>query len=198
MASKNVWKILLVKKTLFILLPAILSSCYSVKKSVENSLPLSEEIRWPDNYRPEDSRFFVHNEIEIEAAPQRVWDILTQADEWTNYYEGARDLVLLDNKDGKLDAQSVFTWNTMGLDFTSTIKEFDPPHRLSWESSKKIIRGYHAWLIIPTKTGSKLVTSEAQHGFMTLTQKIFVPNKLHDLHDNWLEEIKQIAEKDIN
>ena len=82
----------------------------------------------------------------------------------------------------------------MGLNFKSTIKEYEPPHRLSWESTHKRIRGYHAWLIIPTESGSKLVTSEAQHGFMTLPQKVFVPKKLSGLHDEWLAEIKVKSE----
>jgi len=82
----------------------------------------------------------------------------------------------------------------MGLDFTSTIKEFEAPYRLSWESDKKSIRGYHAWLIIPTENGCQLITSEAQHGFMTFLQKVFVPNKLERLHNEWLTQIKYKSE----
>ncbi len=148
-----------------------------MKKSVESSYPLSKEINWPSEYRPEESKFFVHNEIDIDADPETVWNVLINAGEWEDYYEGATNLVLLDNIDGQLNENSVFTWNTMGLDFTSTVKEFEPPYRLAWESNKNIIDGWHAWLIIPTDSGSKLITSEAQHGFMTLPQKMFVPKK---------------------
>ena len=170
------------------------TGCYSVKKSVERSYPNSKEIYWPEDYKPEESKFFVHNEIDINASPETVWSVLIQADEWEDYYEGASDLKLLNNSDGKLSNNSVFTWKTMGLDFTSTIKEFEPPYRLSWESDKKSIRGYHAWLIIPTEDGCKLITSEAQHGFMTFPQKVFVPNKLERLHDEWLAQIKVKSE----
>jgi hypothetical protein len=48
--------------------------------------------------------------------------------------------------------------------------------------------------LIPSGTGSRLVTEESQHGFMTLRQKVFVPNKLHRLHDVWLAQIKKRAE----
>lgn len=171
-----------------------LTGCYSVKKSVEQSYPNSQEIRWPEDYKPEESKFFVHNEIDINALPETVWSVLIQADEWEEYYEGASDLKLLDNTDGKLSNNSVFTWKTMGLDFTSSIKEFAAPYRLSWESDKKSIRGYHAWLIIPTENGCKLITSEAQHGFMTFLQKVFVPNELERLHDEWLAQIKLKSE----
>lgn len=175
-------------------LMVILSSCYSVKKTVGKSYPLSREINWPEAYIPEESQFFVHNEIDINATPETVWEVLINAGAWEDYYKGASDLVLVDNTTGKLNENSVFTWKTMGLDFTSTIKEFEAPYRLSWESHKKSIQGYHAWLILPTKDGSKLITSEAQHGFMTLPQKLFVPNKLSRLHDTWLAAIKRKSE----
>ena len=171
------------------------SGCYSVKKSVERSYPNSKEILWPEDYKPEESKFFVHNEIDINTSAENVWSVLIQADEWEEYYKGASNLVLVDNTTGRLDENSVFTWKTMGLDFTSYIKEFKPPFRLSWESNRKSIRGYHAWLIIPTAEGCKLITSEAQHGFMTLPQKVFVPNKLEGLHDEWLAQIKVRAER---
>lgn len=171
-----------------------MTSCYSVKQAVEESYPESKEISWPEDYKPEESKFFVHNVIEIDASPERVWEILINASEWESYYEGASNLEILDNSSGKLEENSVFTWKTMGLNFTSTIEEFNPPYRLSWESEKNSIRGYHAWLLIPTDNGTKLITSEAQHGFMTFLQKIFVPNKLSKLHDIWLAEIKKIAE----
>ena len=182
------------KVALLLLLSLSLVGCYSVKKTVEKSYPLSKEIKWPENYQPEESKFFVHNEIDINATPEAVWEVLINAGAWEDYYEGASDLVLKDNTTGRLDETSVFTWKTMGLAFTSTIEEFEAPYRLSWESNKKSIQGYHAWLIIPTDKGCKLITSEAQHGFMTLLQKIFVPNKLRKLHDTWLAEIKQQSE----
>lgn len=188
-------KIALGKIILMLTITLLGESCYSVKKSVENSHPISQQINWPEEYNPEESKFFVHNEININAPAETVWNILIQADEWETYYQGASDLVLVDNKTGRLSKNSVFNWKTMGLDFTSTIKEFEPPHRLSWESNKKSISGYHAWLIVPAKSGGcKLVTSEAQHGFMTLPQKIFVPNKLERLHDEWLSQIKHKSE----
>ncbi|NQX92919.1 MAG: hypothetical protein HRT74_12500 [Flavobacteriales bacterium] len=122
----------------------IITGCYSVKNAVEESQPLSQEIRWPEAYTPEESKFFVHNEIEIKAPAEVVWEVLINAGEWETYYNGACELDLKDNTTGILNAQSVFTWKTMGLDFISEIKEFEAPYRLSWESNKKSIRGYHA------------------------------------------------------
>jgi uncharacterized membrane protein len=85
------------------------------------------QINWPDKYEPQKAKFFVHNEIFIEASAKEIWDILIQAETWPNWYEGAFNVKVLNSNDGKLDSNSVFTWKTMGLNFKSTITEFEPP-----------------------------------------------------------------------
>ena len=77
-----------------------------------------------------------------------------------------------------------------------TVREFDPPYRLSWESVRNDIQGYHAWMIVPTEAGCKVITSESQHGLKAFLQKAFLPNKLRKLHDVWLEEFKRKAENE--
>jgi len=182
---------------LIFLAAMVLPSCYSVRKSVERSKPNSEKINWPEGYAPEEAGFFVHNEIDIHADPQVVWDILIEAEKWPDWYIGAKDVKVTNDSTGKLESQSVFSWKTMGQNFeTTTIKEFEAPYRLSWEAIRNNIRGYHAWLIIPQDEGCKVITSETQHGFLTFMQKVFVPNKLRKLHDIWLEELKDKAENE--
>ena len=175
-------------------LSLMMVSCYSVKRSVAESRPASDQIYWPEAYLPDEAGFFVHNEIEIQAEPEVVWQILIRAETWPEWYEGAGAVKITSGQNGVLEAGSQFSWRTMGQDFVSTIEEFEAPYRLSWESYKKSIQGYHAWLIIPTQDGCKVITSETQHGFLTTMQKLFLPNKLRKLHDIWLKEIKRKAE----
>lgn len=165
--------------------------------SLSSSL-LAQKINWPANYEPGKSKFFVHNEIDIKASPAAVWAVLIATKKWETYYKGASKVAFVNNPGNDLDAQTVFTWKTMGLDFESTIKEFVPNERLSWESRKKSIQGYHAWLIVPTETGCKLITDESQNGWLTFFEKTFQPKKLRRLHDDWLAQIKQIAEANNN
>ncbi len=40
------------------------------------SQPYPEQINWPKEYDPKDAGFFAHNEIDIKAPPEKVWDIL--------------------------------------------------------------------------------------------------------------------------
>ena len=53
---------------------------------------------------------------------------------------------------------------------------------------------YHAWLILPTETGCKVITDESQNGWLTFFEKTFQPKKLKKLHDVWLTELKKKAE----
>ncbi len=154
----------------------------------------ADQINWPAAYAPAEATFFVHNEIEIQAPPAVVWEILIQANQWPDWYVGATHVSVIGAADGRLAAGSRLAWNTMGLRFESEIKEFAPPFRLSWESRKTAIRGYHAWLIIATPQGCRVITDESQHGFLAVMQGIFIPKKLHRLHDIWLAELKKRAE----
>jgi len=174
-----------------------LLGCGSVPPAATPANPLrsGEGIHWPVGYDPNDAGFFVHNAIDIEAPPEVVWDLLVRAEDWPRWYEGATNVKVLGTSTGTLAPGVSFSWSTMGLDFTSTVKELVPNERLSWESRKSTIKGYHAWLITPTSKGSRVVTEESQHGLLTTMQKIFVPRKLHRLHDRWLAELKRLAEE---
>jgi uncharacterized protein YndB with AHSA1/START domain len=156
--------------------------------------PAPDVINWPEQYTPERATFFVTNTIDIEASPEVVWQVIIEAESWPTWYEGASEVVVPDSDDGVLRADSTFTWNTMGFRFTSVIHEYEPPTRLAWESRRRDIKGYHAWLIIPTETGCRLVTDESQFGLLANLQKTFQPNKLRLLHDVWLTAIKTRAE----
>ena len=172
-----------------------LSACASVSERIADAQPYSDMINWPDEYLPEDADFYVHNKIEIDAEPEVIWQILIDAENWPDWYRGAFDVAITNSPSPVLLSDSVFTWNTMGLDFTSVITEFDAPYRLSWVSERSFIKGYHAWLIIPGENGATLlVTDESQTGFFAHLQSIFQKDKLRDLHDEWLLQIKRKAE----
>lgn len=161
---------------------------------MSSTLIAQTTIVWPANYDPAKSKFYIHNEIEINTSPQAVWEVLIDAKKWPSYYEGAKNVVLIDTSQNVLQANSVIKWQTMGLKFVSTIKEFVPNKLLAWESKKKNIQGYHVWLIVPTPNGCKVITDESQNGWLTFFEKTFQGKKLQKLHDVWLKELKKKVE----
>jgi uncharacterized protein YndB with AHSA1/START domain len=154
-----------------------------------------EKINWPTEYEPTKSKFYVHNEIEINAKPEIVWAYLIDALKWQSWYKGAKNVTFTNQADTVLNANSIFNWETMGLKFQSTIKQFEPNRLLAWESKKKSIQGFHVWLIIPTEKGCKVITDESQNGWLTFFEKTFQGKKLKKLHDVWLTELKKKSEK---
>lgn len=190
------------KKLLTLLGLDLLSSCSTStpEGSARRALarPMSERIHWPEKYQPDKSECFVHNEIGINAPAQRGWDIPGQAEAWPQWYVGAENVKSASSKSGRLAADANFTWKTMGINWNSLVKELSPPWRLATESRKQVIQGYHAWLLMPTSAGCRVITDESFRGPLGLLQGTFIPNKLHRLHQIFLEELKKKAEKPAN
>ncbi|TAE90972.1 MAG: SRPBCC domain-containing protein [Verrucomicrobia bacterium] len=191
----NIYPISLISLTLF-----TLNSCGSLPHETKTYIQetkakaSTQKINWPTEYEPSTSAFFVHNQIEIEAPPKVVWDLIIHAEDWSNWYIGASDIMVKTSDEGKLSGDAIFTWKTMGQRFESHVKEFAPYGRLAWESRKTMIQGYHAWLILPTENGCRVITDESFNGFLGTMQKWFIPSKLHGLHETFLIELKKKAE----
>lgn len=158
--------------------------------------PKTNLVVWPEEFNPEKAKWYVHNELEINAKPEVVWNILIDAKKWHTFYIGVESPIeYLDTTATTLQNGLKFKLHTMGLQLEPEIKEFVPNERLAWEVRRKNLTAYHAWVIVPTENGCRLITPESQNGFLTFLQKIFQPHKLLNLHEHWLEVIKARAEK---
>ncbi|MGF1637653.1 MAG: SRPBCC domain-containing protein [Cyclobacteriaceae bacterium] len=152
-------------------------------------------INWPKEFDPKISDFYVHNEIEINATPDQVWQLLIQAKDWISWYDGIQNIRFEDSIQVQLAKNTKVFWNSMGQSLNNTVVEFEPNKTLSWQFNEAKIQGYHAWVIIPTANGCRVITDESQTGKLAKLQKIFIPKKLMKQHDNWLKLLKMEAEK---
>jgi hypothetical protein len=170
----------------------------NVVKSIKTKKydPSNNLVVWPEEFNPTKAKWFVYNEIEINAKPEVVWNILIDAKKWHTFYNGVKSPVeYLDTNATTLREGLAFKMHTMGLHLLPVMKEFVPNERMAWEVRRGNLTAYHAWVIVPTATGCKLITPESQNGFLTFLQKVFQPNKLLNIHDTWLRLIKERAEK---
>jgi hypothetical protein len=157
--------------------------------------PSTNLVVWPEEFNPSTANWYVYNEIEINAKPEVVWNILIDAKKWHTFYDGVQSAVMYkDSAATTLRNGLAFKMHTMGLHLEPEIKEFVYNERMAWEVRRGNLTAYHAWVIIPTSNGCRLITPESQNGFLTFLQKIFQPNKLLNLHDKWLQLIKERAE----
>ena len=74
----------------FILAVAIFIRSFCVFAKYNNS----EKINWPANNEPSESKFYVHNEIEINARPEVVWSYLIDALKWPFWYNRGKKCFL--------------------------------------------------------------------------------------------------------
>lgn len=151
-------------------------------------------IHWPPQFDPAQSRFYVHNWIDISAPPERVWQLLIQATQWPAWYDGIMDIRFKESNTEVLTLGTKVFWRSMGQNLNNTVVEYVPNERLAWQFNESAIQGHHAWLIIPTETGCTVITDESQNGRLAGLQKIFLPKKLMKQHDKWLRLLKQQAE----
>jgi len=153
-------------------------------------------VVWPEEFNPKKAKWYVYNEIEINAKPEKVWNVLIDAKKWHTFYKGVESAIeYIDTTATTLRNGLRFKLHTMGLQLEPEIKEFVPNERIAWEVRKGNLTAYHAWVIVPTDKGCRLITPESQNGFLTFLQKIFKPSKLLNLHEHWLEMIKAKAEE---
>lgn len=160
--------------------------------------PETNVVIWPEEFHPDNTNFYVYNDITINAPAEVVWQILIEATEWHEYYDGAQKPVVIEGGSQNVLSEGVtFEFKTMGINFEPTITEFVPNERLAWTIDRRRLKAWHAWVILPTDEGVKLVTAETQNGFLTTMQKWFQPNKLLNLHELWLNLIKERAEERV-
>ena len=101
-------------------LSALVFSCYSLDETVQSNHPYAHNIKWPQGLKPTESDIFMHSEINIKAPPQLVWDIISNAGKWPEWYKKAGRIRLLNAHDGKLNQYSIFSWSPAGQ-FTSAV-----------------------------------------------------------------------------
>jgi hypothetical protein len=182
-------------KSLFSILLIMLNvSVVNGQISSKKFSPKTNLIEWPEQFNPENSDFYVHNEIEINAAPEVVFKLLIEASDWIKWYDNIQNIQFEDPNQRNLSTGTKVFWKSMGQELTNTVMQFEPNKALAWQFEEPKIQGYHAWLIIPTENGCKVITDESQTGRLAKLQKVFLPNKLRKQHDEWLIKLKHQAE----
>ncbi len=88
-----------------------------------------------------------------------------------------------------------FRWRTFGVGLDTQVREWVPNERIAWLATAVGIRAYHAWLIVPTGAGCRVITEETQHGIVARLGKLLFPKRMYDWHQKWLEGLKTRCER---
>ena len=156
---------------------------------------MNQQIIYPQEFDPRNAPVFVRNEIEISATPEKVWKWLVSAKTWPDWYQNASEIELINQTGDKLLSGSFFRWKTFGVRLKSEVVEFLPYQRIAWLAKGTGIQAYHAWLIIPTAPGCKVIMEETQSGWLCRLSHLFMPGRMHVFHQKWLEGLKHKSEQ---
>jgi uncharacterized protein YndB with AHSA1/START domain len=151
-------------------------------------------IAWPDRYHPDRTPVHVRNELVVPAPPERIWAWLVRAPLWPTWYPNAHDVRILSANEPTLRKGSEFVWRTFGVRIRSTVLEYQPPARIAWNAFGLGVDAYHAWLIEPVVTGTRILTEETQYGWGARMNAALFPGRMHKLHQVWLEELGRKAQ----
>jgi hypothetical protein len=129
--------------------------------------------------------------IEIEAAPEVVWDVLTTIGDWPSWNPDVRTAAL----DGDLAPGTTFRWKAGPGTITSTIQELDPPHRITWTGRTVGIKAIHVYRLEAGATGTSVVSEESWAGLPVRLLRGFLRKQLQRSTDTGLQHLKREAER---
>ena len=150
-------------------------------------------IHWPDDLAPEVCLVHTRNELSIAASAEQVWPVLVRAGEWSSWYANCRRLQFENGNGPDLAKDTRFRWTTFGARIRSGVVEFEPPFRLAWSAASLGSRGHHAWLLMPTSAGCRVITEETQKGWGVRIIQRPLRRGLLRQHQIWLEGLVKLA-----
>ncbi len=144
---------------------------------------------WPEGLSPAESPVYVYNETTIEAPPEVVWERLTRADRWPAWFPKAKN-VHFEQGGPVLGVGTVVAWDMLGATIRVTVRRADAPKVLAWEGGASGVHAYHAWLLLPSGRGTRVVTVETERGPLPTVLDFYLNGALHDAHEEWLRSLR--------
>ena len=150
-------------------------------------------IHWPRGLEPQNVDVFVHNEGWIGAPPDVVWTNLIDATQWPSWYANSAD-VRIDGGQPRLAQGVAFDWKTFDFPIRSTVDVFEPNREIGWSVDNPAFQVHHAWVLVPERGGTRVITEEGQKGADAIRFRLEQPNAMYDAHDWWLSALKARSE----
>jgi hypothetical protein len=162
---------------------------------IEDGAKRYADIHWPAGFHPDQADLFAHNEIVVKASCKTVWGHIIEAEKWPSWYPNSHNVKLLNSIDGKLHADTQFSWDTFGVHIESRIHEFIANSRIGWFGDGTGMNAYHTFLLLKVYGGCHLITEEVVKGPGAVEFRQKHPNAMFDGHNLWLKTLKDLSEK---
>jgi hypothetical protein len=103
------------------------------------------------------------SEIEIGAAPEAVWEVLTSLERWPSWNPDVKSMSV----EGPVDEGTVFRWKAGPGTIESTIRRVEPPRLIAWTGKTLGIKAIHFWHLEPRNSGTRVRSEESYEGLVT-------------------------------
>ena len=131
------------------------------------------------------------SEIEIAAAPEVVWDVLTAIDGWPSWNPDVKSVSIHD----AVAPGAQFRWKAGPGTITSTIQRVEPARLIAWTGSTPGIRAIHFWHLEPRDGKTFVRTEESFDGFVARLFRRQLRRTLDKALANGLRHLKVEAER---
>jgi uncharacterized protein YndB with AHSA1/START domain len=128
---------------------------------------------------------------EIQVKPEKVWDILADAEGWPKWQ--GTDFVKLGTP-APLKKGSLFEANLGGMRWDITVLEAERPRRLAWAAKRPGLKGVHSWGFLEREGKTTVTTRETMSGWMVLTLYFLIRTGVSKTDSKWLADLKVRAE----
>jgi uncharacterized protein YndB with AHSA1/START domain len=130
-------------------------------------------------------------EIEIDAPPDAVWDVLTVFERWPEWNPEVKSMSF----EGPLAPGSVFRWKAGPGTIVSTLEEVDRPRYIRWRGRTMSIAAIHEWRFGERDGGTHVETNESFSGVLARLLRRSLQKQLDRALEEGLEHLKREAER---
>jgi uncharacterized protein YndB with AHSA1/START domain len=130
-------------------------------------------------------------EIDIDAPPERVWDVLTQFEKWPEWNPDVKSM----SYEGPLVPGTQFRWKAGPGKIVSTLDRIEPPRYISWHGRTLTIDAYHEWWLEPRDGGTHVRTEESFFGTLARLARRPLQNALDKSFADGVAHLKRGVEQ---
>lgn len=151
-----------------------LCSSYTTSKSINQDAPVK-----------------TYQEITINAAPQKVYQIMSHIDHWSEWHHDVAKPKLT----GPFAEGSSFDWKSGGLTIHSTLHTVVPGKKIGWSGKAFGAFAIHNWTFKEHGHQTQVQVEENMEGWLVTLMRGRFQNGLEQSLQTWLSNLKAEAEK---
>ncbi len=131
------------------------------------------------------------SEIEIAAAPEAVWQVLTAIDQWPSWNPQVKSASL----QGGLAEGAEFRWKAGPGTIVSRLADVQAPHRIAWTGKSMGLKAIHVHTLEERNGGTLVKTEESYDGLVARLFRGRLRKMLDGALRDGLQHLKAEAER---